>query len=133
MSDNGSKFSDYSADPDYNMSPKSAPPTFMHHPSYKDAYNGSLNSQAMLSSLTPYSQQQQPSQQAHLDKLSMDVMYDTQLSGASLSGISSVVSRLQRMKGNKPYLGSVHLKELYGDEIDMKKQKIKLMFYEKQK
>ena len=132
MSDNGSKMSDYSADPDYNMPPKSAPPTSMHHPSYRDAYNGSLSSQAMLNSLTPYSQQQQPSQQAHLDKLSMDVMYHTQLSGASLSGISSVVSRLQRMKGNEPYLGRVHLKELDGDEIDMEKQRIKLMFYEKQ-
>ena len=133
MSDTGSKFSDYSIEPEYNMPPKSAPPTNLHHrPSYKDAFNASISSQPMANSLTPFSQQHNPSQQAHLDKLSMDVMYHTQLSGASLSGISSIVPRLQQSKGDRPYLGKVHLKELDGDEIDMEKQRIKLMFYEKQ-
>ena len=108
MSNNGSKFCDYSEDSDYNMPPKLAPPTSMHHPSYQDAYNGSLNSQAMLSSLTPYSQQQQPSQQAHFDKLSMDVMYHTQLSGASFSGISCL--KAAKNEGKQALLGERALK-----------------------
>ena len=133
MSDSASKFSDYSAEPEYSVPTKSAPPvSLLTHPTYKDTFNTSLSSQPTANSLTPYSQQQIPSQAGHLDKLSMDVMYHTQQSGASLSGISSIVPRLLQVKGGKPYLGKVHLKELDGDEIDMEKQRIKLMFYEKQ-
>ena len=133
MSDSASKFSDFSAEPDYSAPPlKSAPPVGVHpHMSYKDAFNACLSSQQMSNSLTPYSQQQIPSQPGHLDKLSMDVLYHTQQSGASLSGISSIVPQLLQAKGGKPYLGKVHLKELDGDEIDLEKQRIKLMFYEK--
>jgi afadin len=133
MSDSASKFSDYSAEPEYSSpAPKSAPPvSSLPRMSYRDAFNSSsLYSQQMSNSLTPYSQQQVPSQPGHLDKLSMDVMYHTPQSGASLSGISSIVPRMQG-KGGKPYLGRVHLKELDGDEIDLEKQRIKLMFYEK--
>ena len=133
MSNSASKFSDFSAEPDYSAPPlKSAPPVAVHpHMSYKDAFNACLSSQQMSNSLTPYSQQQIPSQPGHLDKLSMDVLYHTQQSGASLSGISSIVPQLLQAKGGKPYLGKVHLKELDGDEIDLEKQRIKLMFYEK--
>ena len=126
MSDSASKFSDYSAEPEYNVPPpQSAPPVSTI--SYKDAFNtsNSLCSQQMSSSLTPYG----PSQQ--MDKLSTDVMYHTPQSGASLSGISSIMPRLLQGRGGKPYLGRVHLKELDGDEIDLEKQRIKLMFYEK--
>lgn len=133
MSDSASKFSDYSAEPEYSSPPpKSAPPaSVIPHMSYKDAFITSLNSQQMSNSLTSYSQQQIPSQTGHLDKLSMDVMYHTQQSGASLSGISSIVPQLLQGKGGRPYLGKVHLKELDGDEIDLEKQRIRLMFYEK--
>ena len=124
MSDSASKFSDYSAEPEYAAPPQSAPPVSTI--SYKDAFNAnSLYSQQMSSSLTPYG----PSQQ--LDKLSTDVMYHTPQSGASLSGISSIMPRLLQGRGGKPYLGRIHLKELDGDEIDLEKQRIKLMFYEK--
>ena len=128
MSDSASKFSDYSAEPEYNVAPpQSAPPVSTI--SYKDAFsvNNSLCSQQMSSSLTPYG----PSQQ--LDKLSTDVMYHTPQSGASLTGISSIMPRLLQGRGGKPYLGRIHLKELDGDEIDLEKQRIKLMFYEKKK
>ena len=131
MSDSASKFSEFSIDPDYNIppKPKSAPPINpLTH--YKDAFSVNMSSQAMANSLTPYSQQQNPSQAGHLDKLSMDVMYHTQQS-SSLSGLS-IVPRLLHGKDGKPYLGKIHLKELDGDEIDMEKQRIKLMFYEKQ-
>ena len=134
MSDSASKLSDYSAEPEYNVpQPKSAPPVSMlPQISYKDAFNSSsLCSQQMSNSLTPYSQQHGPSQQGHLDKLSMDVMYHTPQSGASLSGISAIIPRMLHGRGGKPYLGRVHLKELDGDEIDLEKQRIKLMFYEK--
>ena len=134
MSDCASKFSDYSAEPEYTSpAPKSAPPVSSIPPlSYRDAFNSSsLCSQHMSNSLTPYSQQQVPSQPGHLDRLSMDVMYHTPQSGASLSGISSIVPRMIQGKGGKPYLGRIHLKELEGDEIDLEKQRIKLMFYEK--
>ena len=127
MSDSVSKFSDsYSGEPEYSVPPpQSAPPVSAI--SYKDAFNvsNSLSSQQMSNSLTPYG----PSQQ--LDKLSTDVMYHTPQSGASLSGISSILPRLLQGRGGKPYLGRVHLKELDGDEIDMEKQRIKLMFYKK--
>ena len=128
MSDSVSKFSDCSGGPEYSDAPpQSAPP--VAGISYKDAFNvsNSLCSQQMSSSLTPYG----PSQPGQLDKLSTDVMYHTPQSGASLSGISAILPRLLQGRGGKPYLGRVHLKELDGDEIDMEKQRIKLMFYEK--
>ena len=135
MSDSASKFSDYSAEPEYHPPPppKSAPPvTVVPQMSYKDAFNdNSLHSQQMSSSLTPYSQQNMTSQPGQLDKLSTDVMYHTPQSGASLPGISSIMPRLLHGRDGKPYLGRVHLKELDGDEIDLVKQRIKLMFYEK--
>lgn len=130
-SDSVSKFSDYSAEPEYSVPPpQSAPPA--SRLSYKDAFSmGSSvcnsSSQQMSNSLTPYG----PSQQ--MDKLSTDVMYHTPQSGASLSGISSIMPRLLHGRGGKPYLGRIHLKELDGDEIDLEKQRIKLMFYEKKK
>ena len=132
MSDSASKFSDYSAEPEYSVPPPQSAPPVTRMP-YKDAFNisSSLCSQQMSNSLTPYSQQQMSSQQGHLDKLSMDVMYHTPQSGASLSGICSIMPRLLQGRGGKPYLGRVHLKELDGDEIDLEKQRIKLMFYEK--
>ena len=112
-------------------------------PGHKTDFS-SLSSQMTIESqqmLTPYSQQQMPSQQhqqqqQHLDKLSMDVMLHTQLSGTSFQGgITSLIPKARNIKVNdgKPHLDRADLKELEMDEIDLEKQRIKLMLYEQQK
>ena len=106
----------------------------------------SLSSQMTVESqqmLTPYSQQQTPSQQLqqqqHLDRLSMDVMLHTQLSGTSMQGgITALIPNFKQTKNAKLADGRSHLeradlKELEMDEIDLEKQRIRLMFYEQQK
>ena len=111
--------------------------------SHKNVFS-SVSSQMTVESqqmLTPFSQQQTPSQQQHqqqqhLDKLSMDVMMHTQLSGASTQGgITSLIPKAKNVKttDGKPHLGRSDLKELDVDEIDLEKQRIRLMFYEQQK
>ena len=113
--------------------------------SHKNVFS-SVSSQMTVESqqmLTPYSQQQTPSQQhqqqQHLDKLSMDVMMHTQLSGASTQGgITSLIPKFNQAKSmkttdGKPHLDKSDLKELDVDEIDLEKQRIRLMFYEQQK
>ena len=131
VSETPSKFSEYSAaEPEHPLlatsSANSRP--FM------------LNSQQTVSSqqmLTPYSQQLNPSQQQqHLDRLSMDVMYHTQLSGTSLQGITAMIPTLDKPPGAKsgrPHLDHSDLKELEMDEIDLEKQRIQLMLYEQRK
>ena len=111
---------------------------------HKNAFS-SLSSQMTVESqqmLTPYSQQQTPSQQQqqqHLDKLSMDVMLHTQLSGTSMQGgITSIIPKFNQSKtaktmDGKPHLERADLKELEMDEIDLEKQRIQLMLYEQQK
>ena len=112
-------------------------------PSRKNIFS-SVSSQMTIESqqmLTPYSQQQTPSQQQHqqqqhLDRLSMDVMMHTQLSGASTQGgITSLIPKAKNVKATdgKPHLDRSDLKELDVDEIDLEKQRIRLMFYEQQK
>ena len=114
-------------------------------PGHKNAFS-SVSSQMTVESqqmLTPYSQQQTPSQQhqqqQHLDKLSMDVMMHTQLSGASIQGgITSLIPKFNPAKNvkttdGKPHLDRADLKELDVDEIDLEKQRIRLMIYEQQK
>ena len=61
----------------------------------------------------------------------MDVLYHTQLSGASVAGIASMVPKLDAKPST--FLDSEVLKELDMDEIDLIKQKIKLMQKEAEK
>lgn len=130
VSETPSKFSEYSAaEPEHPLLPT---PGANSRPFM-------LNSQQTLSSqqmLSPYSQQQTPIQQQHLDTLSMDVMYHTQLSGASMQGITAMIPTLDKPSGSKsgrPHLDHSDLKELEMDEIGLEKQRIQLMFYEQQK
>lgn len=111
---------------------------------YKDTFS-SLSSQMTMESqqvLTPISQQlTSPSQQQqlqHLDKLSMDVMQHTQLSGTSFQGITSLIPGLSTKqqtgsKAGEPQLNHKGLKEFEMDDIDLEKQRIQLMFYEQQR
>lgn len=126
-----SKFSEYSAIPERQV------PSSSSHLPYRDTTAFILNSQPTPSSqqmLTPYSQQQNPSQQQSLDKLSMDVNVQTQLSGTSAQGITAVVPKLWSGKGNQPHpLNQSDLKELEMDEIGLLKQRMQLMYYEQQK
>ena len=158
MSEAPTKFSEYTTIPEMDepvFHPHVAasgvaglPPSVgssVHAPGHKNAFS-SLSSQMTVESqqmLTPYSQQQTPSQQhqqqQHLDKLSMDVMMHTQLSGASIQGgITSLIPKFNQAKNvkttdGKPHLDRADLKELDMDEIDLEKQRIRLMFYEQQK
>ena len=109
---------------------------------YKDGFSP-LSSQMTAESqqmLTPFSQQQTSSQhqQQHLDKLSMDVMQHTQLSGTSFQGITSLIPRLSSKQQNgskagEPHLDHKGLKEFEMDDIALEKQRIQLMFYEQQR
>lgn len=146
VSEAPSKFSEYTTSSELENVLRSLPirvsTTDAHLLPYKDSTFSSLSSQLTLESqqmLTPYSQQQNPTQQQQqLDKLSMDVMMHTQLSGASMQGgITAILPRLNAMKnaGQKAasHLDRSGLKELEMDEIDLEKQRIQLMFYEQQK
>ena len=89
--------------------------------------------------LTPFSQQvSSQQQQQHLDKLSMDVMQHTQLSGTSFQGITSLIPKISHHEKTGPTGGEVPLnrkglKEFEMDDIALEKQRIQLMFYEEQK
>ena len=138
-----SKFSEYTG-AEVDSQPPSA--SVLRGPTssgpYKDGFSP-LSSQMTLESqqmLTPFSQQQTPSQhqQQHLDKLSMDVMQHTQLSGTSFQGITSLIPRLsgKQQTGSKtgePHLDHKGLKEFEMDDIALEKQRIQLMFYEQQR
>ena len=145
MSEAPTKFSEYTIPEMDRPRPRPAPPPSSGNAAgYKNTFS-SLSSQMTLESqqmLTPYSQQQTPSQQQqqqHLDKLSMDVMLHTQLSGTSIQGgITSLIPKFNPTKNVKTSQGKSHLdradlKELEMDEIDLEKQRIQLMFYEQQK
>ena len=113
-------------------------------PGHRHAFS-SVSSQMTSESqpmLTPYSQQQTPSQQNQqqqqvLDRLSMDVMLHTQLSGTSMQGgITSLIPKFKATKSlrtSESHLDRSDLKELDMDEIDLEKQRIRLMLYEQQK
>ena len=126
LSDAPSKYSEYSGELEHQL------PDIPSVSSHQQLF-GSLSSQPTLSSLTPYSQQQNPSQPQLLDKLSMNVEYHTQLSGASGAGITALIPKPNTMLGRPHQLDKSDLKELEMDEIDLIKQRIKLMFYEQQK
>ena len=129
VSEAPSKFSDYlPAEPERPL----LPPSSSHSHMFMLNSDQTLSSQQML---TPYSQQQNPSQQQqHLDKLSMDVMYHTQLSGASTQGITAMIPKLDTgTRSSKSHLDHSDLKELEIDEIELEKQRIQLMLYEQQK
>ena len=135
-----SKFSEYAPEPEPSLLPPTSqiPPIIANPLLHGRATNfSSVSSQMTFNSqLTPYSQQQNPSQQMHLDKLSMDVLYHTQLSGNSMQGITSVISKLKpSTKSTKPstHLDSRDLKEFELDDIELEKQRIQLMFYEQQR
>ena len=149
MSESPTKFSEYTIpemdEPVFHPRPVlGAPPITSNAPGHKNTFS-SLSSQMTVESqqmLTPFSQQQTPSQQQqqqHLDKLSMDVMLHTQLSGASIQGgITSLIPKFNQAKNvktcdGKPHLDRADLKELDMDEIDLEKQRIRLMFYEQQR
>ena len=129
VSDAPSKFSEYlPAEPEHPL----LPPSSSHSHVFMLNSDQTLSSQQML---TPYSQQQNPSQQQqHLDKLSMDVMYHTQLSGASTQGITAMIPKLNTgTRSSKSHLDHSDLKDLEIDEIELEKQRIQLMLYEQQK
>jgi hypothetical protein len=153
MSEVPTKFSEYTTIPEMDepvFYPNTAgggisglPPAIARPLSRKNVFS-SVSSQMTVESqqmLTPFSQQQTPSQQQHqqqqhLDKLSMDVMMHTQLSGASTQGgITSLIPKAKSVKttDGKSHLDRSDLKELDVDEIDLEKQRIRLMFYEQQK
>ena len=138
-SDTGSKYSEYSAEPEHQIQPVSAPPFSSSRPHLPPNFT-SLSSQMTVGSqqmLTPYSQLQNPSQQQQqqqLDKLSMDVLYHTQLSSTSGSGILAVLPKHNSRPARLRHLDSSNLKELEVDEIDLEKQRIHMMrLYEEQK
>ncbi len=103
---------------------------------YKDEF-ASLTSQLTMDSQPTFSQQHPP----HLDKLSMDVMQHTQLSGTSFQGgITSLISK----HGHQSTVGEAQLDrrglkkfeaefKMDMDEIDLEKQRIQFMFHEQQK
>ena len=129
VSEAPSKFSEYlPAEPERPL----LPPSSSHSHMFMLNSDQTLSSQQML---TPYSQQQNPSQQQqHLDKLSMDVMYHTQLSGASTQGITAMIPKLDTgTRSSKSHLDHSDLKELEIDEIELEKQRIQLMLYEQRK
>ena len=138
VSEAPSKFSEYSTNELDNILRSLPPPassTGAHMLPYKDSTFSSLSSQLTLESqqmLTPYSQQHNQSQQQmqQLDKLSMDVMLHTQLSGASMQG--GITAMVPRLKKAASHLDRSGLKELEMDEIDLEKQRIQLMFYQQQ-
>jgi len=111
-------------------------------PRIRDEFS-SISSQLTMESqpmLTPFSQGQTSSQQQHqhLDKLSMDVMQHTQLSGSSFQGITSLIPRINNKgktttPGDLSHLGRKGLKEFEMDDIALEKQRLQLMFYEQQK
>ena len=137
VSDTGSKYSEYSAEPDHQIQPVSAPPFSSSRPHLPPNFS-TLSSQMTVGSqqmLTPYSQQQNPSQQQQqLDGLSMDVLYHTQQSTASGPGILALLPKPSSKPARLRHLDSSNLKELEVDEIDLEKQRIHMMrSYEEQK
>ena len=138
-SDTGSKYSEYSAEPDHQVQPVSAPPFGSSSRPHLPPNFSTLSSQTTVGSqqmLTPYSQLPNPSQhqQQQLDKLSMDVLYHTQLSSTSGSGILAVLPKPNSRPARLRHLDSSNLKELEVDEIDLEKQRIHMMrLYEEQK
>ena len=107
---------------------------------YKDEFS-SISSQLTMGS-QPFSQQAASSQQQHqhLDKLSMDVMHHTQLSGASIQGITSLIPKHRGgSTAGETQLDRRGLKKLEAefkmdmDDIDLEKQRIQFMFHEQQK
>ena len=107
---------------------------------YKDAFS-SISSQLTMES-QPFSQQAASSQQQHqhLDKLSMDVMHHTQLSGVSIQGITSLIPKHRGgSTAGEGQLDRRGLKKLEAefkmdmDDIDLEKQRIQFMFHEQQK
>ena len=99
-------------------------------------------SQMAYRDISSLSGQQSGSSQAYpsynMEKLSMEVEYHTQRSMAGLP-VTSYLEHLTR-KGDKQKFGSLggglhasELQEFEADEIDLLKQRMKLLFYEKQK
>ncbi len=122
-----------------NKENRTLPVSKPHLPStagpYKDEF-ASLASQMTMDSQQTFSQQHPP----HLDKLSMDVMHHTQLSGTSFQGITSLIPKHKHHStAGEAQLDKRGLKKLEAefkmdmDDIDLEKQRIQFMFHEQQK